>query len=148
MIIPTAQQEAIAWRYTFEKPADGWFKPDFDASGWKEGPAGFGTQGTPGVVVRTRWDTSDIWIRRTFQWPQGEVKNPGLLLHHDEDAEVYLNGVLAARLAGFTTDYEDAEMSPEARAALRPGPNVLAIHCHQTTGGQYLDAGIADFPTK
>src|SRR5690606_38593008 len=49
--VPTSEKEAQEWRYTTEKPRDGWEKAGFDDSGWKSGRAGFGTEGTPGAVV-------------------------------------------------------------------------------------------------
>ena len=63
-------------------------------------------------------------------------------VHHDEDAEIYLNGVLASRLLGFGPDYDDLPISEEASATLRPGKNLLAVHCHQIGGGEYIDVGI------
>jgi hypothetical protein len=142
-LAPTAQKSAVTWRYTTAKPADSWFAPDFDDSAWKQGPAGFGTRETPGAVVRTVWDTDGIWLRREFTL-RGQVKKPQLLVHHDEDVEVYLNGVLAAMADGFTTEYETLEVRPEAVKALRAGKNVIAVHCRQTKGGQYVDVGIVD----
>ena len=44
----------ITWRYTTDRPSGDWTQPGFDDSGWKEGPAGFGTAGTPGIKVATR----------------------------------------------------------------------------------------------
>ncbi len=67
-----------------------------------------------------------------------------LRVHHDEDAEVYLNGVLAARLRDFTTDYEEIDITPEAAKTLHVGKNRIAIHCRQERGGQYIDAGLVE----
>jgi hypothetical protein len=135
----------VTWRYTTATPADDWFKSDFDASYWLEGPGGFGTKGTPGSVVRTEWKTIDIWLRREFALSEAKFNDLRLILHHDEDAEVYVNGVLAAKVLRYITDYDEFEVSPEAVKALKPGRNVIAIHCHQTSGGQYIDAGLADY---
>ncbi len=143
-IVPTSQQEGLVWRYTLEKPGADWFKPGFDAAAWKEGPGGFGTRGTPGAVVRTEWKTDDIWIRREFTLPDGPFNNLTLNVHHDEDAEIYLNGILAAKVAGYITDYEEVPVSSEARPTLKPGKNVIAVHCRQTKGGQYIDVGLVD----
>ena len=143
-IVPTAEKKGFAWRYTTGKPADGWTKPDFDDSKWKEGPAGFGRKDTPGAVSRTEWTSSDIWIRRSVDLPQGALADPHFRLHHDEDAEVYINGVLAAKATGFSTAYEELAVNEKGRAAIKPGKNVLAAHCRQTKGGQYIDLGIID----
>jgi hypothetical protein len=145
VIVPTSKEEGLTWRYATEKPADDWFKPDFKDGEWKEGEGGFGTKGTPGAVVRTEWKTDDIWLRRTVDVPEGKLADPMLLLHHDDDAEVYVNGVLAAKAPDWAADYEETPLTPEGLAALKPGQkNVIAVHCHQVSGGQYIDVGVID----
>lgn len=141
-LVATSRLEGQTWRYSVDRPAQSWVQPDFDDASWKSGMAGFGTQGTPGGVIRTEWRSADIWLRREFTLENVSAKNLGLLTHHDEDAEIYLNGILAARLPGFTQGYVDLPITPEALAALHPGRNVMAIHCHQTAGGQFIDAGL------
>ena len=140
--MPTAAAGPAEWRYTTTEPAAGWHAEGFDAARWDQGKSGFGTNGTPGAIVRTEWKTKDLWLRRAFTLealPEGRVQ---LLIHHDEDAEVWINGVLAARLRGYTRDYERAAILPAAGKALRAGVNTLAVHCRQTTGGQYIDVGL------
>jgi hypothetical protein len=142
VILPNAMTTNVTWTYTFQKPATNWFMPDSLALGWKEGVAGFGTPGTPGALIRTIWDTDDIWLRRQFTLGNEDLRGLELEAHHDADLEVYLNGVLAARLAGYTVHYEDFDLRPEAVATLKPGTNTLAVHCHQNTAGQYVDVGL------
>jgi hypothetical protein len=143
-IVPTSQNQAQKWRYTTRKPDDGWQKPNFDDSAWQSGQGGFGTKGTPGAVVRTEWNGSDIWLRRTFNLRNTEPSRPQLSIHHDEDAEVYINGKLTAKLKGYTTSYTRVTLDEKTREALKAGSNCIAIHCRQTTGGQYIDAGLVD----
>jgi hypothetical protein len=144
-VVATSRQTPVNWRYTTEKPAEDWIQPQFDASGWKEGPAGFGTEGTPGSVVRTTWNTGDIWLRRTLTIPEVPHSNLQFYVYHDEDVEIYVNGVLAVTEGGFTTSYVPLEMRPAAQALLKPGAKItLAVHCHQTAGGQGIDVGLAN----
>jgi hypothetical protein len=143
-VIPAADTEPARWRYSLDKPGDGWTKADFDDSAWESGRSGFGTRGTPGAVIGTTWNTADIWLRREFELPDREYTNLQLWVHHDEDADVYINGVPALHVAGYVSAYDPLPMTPAARAALKPGKNTLAVHCHQTTGGQYIDVGIVD----
>ena len=76
--------------------------------------------------------------------PEGPSADLQLTLYHDEDAEVFINGVPAAQASGYTSDYETIPIAPAARSSLKQGLNVLAIHCHQTGGGQYVDAGLVE----
>ena len=64
-----------------------------------------------------------------------------LKLHHDEDTEIYLNGHRLAVFTGYVTDYFTA-LSDELSKAIVVGDNLMAIHCHNTVGGQFIDAGI------
>jgi len=140
-IVPTSAETPINWRYTTKMPAEGWMKPEFNASTWDVGPALFGTVGGP----HTRWTTPDIWIRREFTMPEGAHPNLQLSMFHDEDVEVYINGVLACQETGYNVAYDPFEIRPEALALLKPGAKiVIAAHCHQTTGGQGIDIGLID----
>jgi hypothetical protein len=145
VLVPTSEKQPQRWRYTTTAPEPDWMKPAFAAENWQEGLGGFGRRGTPGAVIRTEWSSPEIWMRRTFalqELPKGKV---ALRVHHDEDAEIYINGVLAAKLVGFTTDYEEIPLDPQLlQSALRRGENVLAVHCRQTTGGQYIDVGLVE----
>jgi hypothetical protein len=144
VVVPSSQFKPQLWRYTVEQPAKDWYKPDFKDAAWKEGPGGFGTRGTPGAVVRTEWKTDDIWIRREVDIADDKLGEVLLTMHHDEDAEVYINGVLAVKEGGFITGYAEFALTKEGRAALKKGKNVLAVHCHQTAGGQYIDVGLLE----
>lgn len=145
-IVPMSIEKHYSWYYTFEAPKDkNWFATDFDpeAAGWQRGLAGFGTEGTPGAYVGTVWSSSDIWITRTFELSD-LTRRPQMLVHHDEDAEVYINGVFAGNLRGSTVSGQHYPMSDKAFKALKKGTNTISIHCHQTTGGQYIDAGLVE----
>jgi hypothetical protein len=145
-IVPTSQHGQIEWSYTFEKPAGDWTKPSFDDSQWQRGAGGFGTRGTPHAVVGTTWNTSDIWLRREATLPEKiDPEHLQLLVYHDEDVEIYINGVLAGSESGFVNAYDPMDMSAAARAQLKPGAKiVLAVHCHQTVGGQGVDVGLVE----
>jgi hypothetical protein len=135
IILADALFGRVNWKYTTEKPADEWYQTRFDASRWKEGAGGFGTTGTPGVFLNTTWDTGDIWLRREFTLTADDIAHIKLQVFHDEDAEIYLNGTLAARLPGYITDYAQFDIAPVAVTALHAGLNTIAVHCHQTSGG-------------
>ncbi len=140
-VVPTSQDAAQTWRYTTNAPSADWPQPRYDDSGWAQGKGGFGSRGTPGAAVGTEWRTSDIWIRRTFRTDAAHFDLTALKLHHDEDAEIYLNGKRVGQFAGFLTDYTTVLTDALAKA-IAAGDNVLAIHCHNTVGGQFIDAGI------
>jgi hypothetical protein len=143
-VIPAADTQPAPWHYTTAKPADDWAKSEFDDSTWQTGNGGFGTANTPGAAVGTRWSTPDIWLRRTVELDKRNLSALNAWLHHDEDAEVYINGELALRARGFSTSYDAVPLNARGMAALKPGKNLIAIHCHQTVGGQYIDFGLVE----
>lgn len=146
-ILPTSQTAVVEYQYTFKQPGADWMQPDADPRDWQQGPGGFGTAETPGIgKLGTRWNTPDIWLRRTCELPALSAKQISQLvfnLYHDEDVEIYINGTLALKKAGFTASYTIVPLSEAGQKALKPGAkNVIAVHCHQTIGGQYIDFGL------
>lgn len=144
IVPPTAAAQAV-WRYTTDKPAEGWSDAAFDDKGWKEGKAGFGTHGTPGATIGTEWRSKDIWMRRTFTLPADAKGRIVPFIIHDDDAQVWIDGKLAGGMTGYTAQpVPMRRVRPEAQALLKPGATVtVAVHCWQDHGGQFIDLGFA-----
>ncbi len=142
--VPTSRVSGQVWRYTTSEPAPDWYSLDYDDESWEEGLGGFGTADTPSAVVRTTWDTERIWLRRAFDLETLDLVNPHLRIHHDEDAEVYLNGQLIGTFSGYTVDYVLVPLEERVVGELRLGSNTIAVSVRQTRGGQYVDVGLVE----
>jgi hypothetical protein len=55
---------------------------------------------------------------------------------------VFLNGVLAARLRGRGSSYDEYDINAEAAKMLKPGVNHIALHCIEGKGEQFIDVGL------
>lgn len=126
------------YRHTTSAPAANWMEPGFDDSGWAEARAPFGSLPNS----RTEWRTSDIWLRRSFEWTGGDLRAAALVIFHDEDTEVYVNGRKVWSRGGFNNSYESFDVTTALKAALQPGKNTLAVHTRQTGGGQFIDLAV------
>lgn len=148
-IVPTSERESQTWKYTFTAPPSAWQQKDFDDSKWRTGRGGFGRFGTPNIgKVGTLWTTSDVWMRRTFnpgRLTTAQIAKIGVRYYHDEAVEVYINGTQVYSEGGFSRGYERRPLDFVARRVIIPNAkNVLAVHCHQTKGGQYIDVGLEE----
>jgi hypothetical protein len=141
-LLPTVGFGETQWKYTFDKPPAKWMASVFDDSAWKTGRHGFGRAGTPNTTVNTPWQTDDVWLRWKGEFRPLQANAPIWIdYYHDEDIEVYVNGKLLLRRSGHVTDYQTERLSDNQRALFVEGENTIAVHCHQTVGGQFVDVG-------
>ncbi len=145
-IVPAADKSPALWQWTIALPDGDWTSPDFDDADWHSGKSAFGTEGTPGTrgILNTKWNTRDLWIRRKVKLPASLGAKLRLRVHHDNSAEIYIDGTLAWKsVESETRGYRLFEIRPEAMAKLVPGATVtLAAHGHNVLGGQALDVGL------
>jgi hypothetical protein len=134
VLLAPATTGTTAWRYRETAPAGEWAAPGFSDADWASGPGGFGAMTDPGAkggppapLVRTAWSSQEIWLRSTFDGAHLKPETLRLRVTHSGRCEIYLNGVLAAQRPNGERGYDDHEIAPAARAALRPGINVLAV---------------------
>ncbi len=134
---------------TASTPAN-WNMPDFAASGWKQGKAGFG-YGVNNVSSVVPNGTMAIYVRKSFVLPSGfSYRDIALQLDFDDGVVAYLNGVEISRknIVGSTTWNSPANAPHESvmktggkpelmvldtakvRSLLVTGKNVLAVEVH------------------
>ncbi|MES2062106.1 MAG: DUF4965 domain-containing protein [Bacteroidota bacterium] len=141
-VVADGETKPYTVKFTESKPAEGWEAAGFNDKSWKTGTAPFGDDPK---MVKTVWKSRDLWVRRTFIYNKSTPVNKLILkLHHDDDAEVYLNGEKINVSPGANGDLLPVEIKGNVADKLKNGENVLAIHCVNTGGGAWLDAGFAD----
>ncbi|MBI2433152.1 MAG: beta-galactosidase [Candidatus Hydrogenedentes bacterium] len=131
---------AQPWRYTTEKPAGNWTQPDFDAASWKEGLAPFGNKGGEWKdKLRTEWTSDNIWLRQEFECADPSFDYAAIVLHFDDETEIYVNGQELWKHDRWNNRYESFEVTDTLKAVLKPGKNTTTVHTHLIKGGQYID---------
>ncbi|WP_430973892.1 glutaminase domain-containing protein [Sunxiuqinia rutila] len=138
-IVPMANYEPWKGQYTKKAPAKGWEQVDFNHASWMTGNGAFGTREMPSLG--TVWDTKDIWVRREFTIPANIPDEDVYLIYsHDDIFELYLNG---EQLVKTAYEWHNNVILKIDRSLLKLGEkNVIAAHCHNRTGGGYVDFGI------
>lgn len=142
-IVPMAGEKAWEGKYSREKQADGWQAANFDDSKWRTGRAAFGSDGQE--AVNTRWtdEHSDLYVRRNVDLTPADLEGDLVLVYsHDDVFEIYINGTQIVSTGETWLNGEEAPLTPELKKLLHPGKNVIAAHCHNTTGGAYTDFGL------
>ena len=140
-ILPASDEQAYQCKYTETAPAEGWENIKYDDSTWKNGGAPFTDDKQQ---AKTLWTSKNLWIRRTFTLNDLNINQLVLKLHHDDNIEVYLNGKEVYNFVGWTGDFKLIPLKDKFKNKLIKGQNVLAIHCANTAGGSWLDAGLFD----
>ena len=149
--VPTKGKYIIAkkakWQYLAgRQPAENWTAPNFDASGWKIGKAGFGYGDADDTTVLPMRDKyTDVYIRRTFKLKNAaDVNNLWLGISYDDAFILYLNGKEVIRngvktgrgkkakgIAQHEADraFSMFDLSPHA-LHLKVGTNTIAVEGH------------------
>lgn len=141
-LLNDARHEKWRAKYTTSVPSAIWYQKEYDDSSWKEGTGAFGTSDMPDIG--TEWNTDDIWIRRTFEMTDKDLKNKKLFLvySHDDVFELYVNGIPVIHTGLTWRNHVVVPLGGEAIKSLKEGLNIISAHCHNTTGGAYADFGI------
>ena len=139
-ILAAADEKAYQFSFTETAPKKEWNAVDFDASAWKSGAAPFGDLW---AQAGTEWKSNKLWAIRSFQLSQDIPEQLYLKISHDDNVEVYLNGLQILDKKGFTEHkYDYIPIKGAALKSLKKGNNALAIRIENTGGGQWLDAGL------
>jgi hypothetical protein len=141
LIVPTFEKENWPARYTIDMPKGDWTSDDYNDSSWKEGKGSFGSPGRLKAI--TSWTTPDIWVRREVNI-DADMINRDLFIEysHDDGVEIYINGYQVINTGNSARANVMHRIPDEAKKHIRPGKNMIAVHCNDGGGESFLDFGI------
>jgi hypothetical protein len=126
------------YKYTDHKPSGDWTDEGFDDSAWGTGMAPFGNGGDG---TKTEWKTPEIYFRKTFRYDGGELKHAAVVIHHNDNTEVYINGQKILGVKG-SKGYYMVIVTDLMKKALKKGENTIAVHSHEGGRGQHIDLAL------
>ncbi|NLI35552.1 MAG: DUF4965 domain-containing protein [Bacteroidales bacterium] len=143
-ILPMSDEQAWEAQYTRTKPVGEWQEMDYDAQGWTNGNAAFGSPEMSRVATQWGGDNTDIYVRRTFNLDDKLDLSKDWYVHysHDDVFELYINGRQVVSTGETWKEGVVLKLTEEMKKMLHRGKNVIAAHCHNTTGGAYVDFGL------
>ena len=142
-IAPMADEDGWKAKYSRDKQQDGWQKTGFDDSSWREGTAAFGSPDLS--FIRTEWreENSDLYVRRTIDVTASDLEEDLMIIYsHDDVFELFVNGTKVADTGETWREGIRLPLDNKLKKLLKPGKNLIAAHCHNTTGGAYTDFGL------
>ena len=142
-IAPMADQERWTGRVSYEVQKDGWQSETFDASAWQEQKAAWGSPDLSFISNRWSREGSDIYIRREVELTADQLKEELILKYsHDDVFKLYVNGTEVATTGETWVDNVLLPVDKKIKGLFHEGKNIIAAHCHNTTGGAYADFGL------
>ncbi len=142
-IAPMADEERWEGRVTHQKPADGWQGEQFDASQWKLEKAAWGSPDLQYISNQWSRENTDIYIRREVSLTSQQLQEDLYIKYsHDDVFELYINGTQVASTGETWVDGVVLHLDGDLKKLLHSGKNIIAAHCHNTTGGAYADYGL------
>lgn len=127
-----------------KKPSGDWTSINYNDKSWKEVEGAIGSKDNPDA--RTLWagNDRDVWVRREFTLNEDLRPSDNVVLEysHDDVFELYINGEKVVDTGLKWKNGVRMKLSPKEIGLLKAGKNVIAAHCHNTTGGSYVDFGL------
>jgi tetratricopeptide (TPR) repeat protein len=136
------QAASATWRFTSNKPSSEWTSPEFSDADWLRVPVVYGATNYSPRSNRTITPGTNLWLRRTFELPNVPEGKLVFRLSRNHDAEIFINGIQATAAVDWTDADVLVPFSEAGRAALKPGSNLLAVHCQYADGGAPIEVGI------
>ena len=122
----------------------GWTAVNFNDGNWATENASWGSKEGYGNRT-TEWsgENTDIYVRREIELTADDLaKELWVAFSHFDVFELYLDGKQVTSTGETWIMDEKKQIPADVVKSLTPGKHVLAAHCHNTTGGAYLDFGI------
>ena len=142
-IAPMANEERWEGLVTHEVQSNGWAKEDADVSKWRKEKAAWGSDGLDFVSNKWSKEGSDIYIRREVELSAEQLAADLYMKYsHDDVFELFINGKKVVTTGETWVDDVVLHLDADLKKLLHEGKNVIAAHCHNTTGGAYADFGL------